>query len=100
MAAEEWSTYFNSINSTRSSHWQINEQSFKLETVRRHFKWKSGFVSPLLEGETVVVHGYGFGHGVGMSQQGAMYMGSSGFTWKEILDFYFKDLSFTVVDNL
>jgi len=27
-------------------------------------------------------------------------MGSSGFTWKEILDFYFKDLSFTVVDNL
>jgi len=100
MEAEEWSTYFNSINSTRSSHWQINEQSFKLETVRRHFKWKSGFVSPLLEGETVVVHGYGFGHGVGMSQQGAMYMGASGFTWKEILDFYFKDLSFTVVDNL
>lgn len=100
MEAEEWSTYFNSINSTRSSHWQINEQSFKLETVRRHFKWKSGFVSTLLEGETVVVHGYGFGHGVGMSQQGAMYMGFSGFTWKEILDFYFKDLSFTVVDNL
>ena len=100
MEAEQWSTYFKSLPTTRSSYWDINEKSFKLETIRRHFKWKSGFILPLLEGETVVVNGYGFGHGVGMSQQGAMHMAASGFTWQEILDFYFKDLSFTVVDNL
>jgi peptidoglycan hydrolase-like amidase len=37
---------------------------------------------------------------VGMAQQGAMLMGDAGFDWKEILDFYFKDLDFESVQNL
>lgn len=55
---------------------------------------------PQATAEGVVVHGYGFGHGVGMAQQGAMLMGKSGFDWKEILDFYFKDLEFEPVQKL
>jgi peptidoglycan hydrolase-like amidase len=35
-----------------------------------------------------------------MAQQGAMLMGRAGFDWKEILDFYFKDLEFEAVKNL
>jgi hypothetical protein len=29
-----------------------------------------------------------------------MLMGKAGFDWKEILDFYFKDLAFESVQNL
>ena len=47
----------------------------------------------------VIVTGKGFGHGVGMAQQGAMHMAASGFTWQEILDFYFKDLTYDLVNN-
>ena len=31
-----------------------------------------------------------FGHGMGMSQRGAMYMGNSGYSYDEILGFYFE----------
>ena len=33
--------------------------------------------------------GKGRGHGIGMSQTGAKKMAEQGFTWQEILDFYF-----------
>jgi stage II sporulation protein D len=32
-----------------------------------------------------------YGHGIGMSQRGAMYMGQLGFTYDEILGFYYVD---------
>ncbi|WEG14866.1 SpoIID/LytB domain-containing protein [Pullulanibacillus sp. KACC 23026] len=36
-----------------------------------------------------IVKGKGYGHGVGMSQEGAKVMGNKGMTYKEILHFYF-----------
>lgn len=55
----------------------------------------SGFfvLSTGKEGENVVaytVSGGGFGHGVGMSQNGARRMAMSGFTGEEILSFFFQ----------
>ena len=38
------------------------------------------------------IKGKGFGHGIGMSQQGAQEMGKRGFTYREILEFYFTDI--------
>ena len=35
--------------------------------------------------------GRGYGHGVGMSQYGAMFMAEQGYTYEEILEFYFTD---------
>jgi stage II sporulation protein D len=96
----DWNAFFNKLPDTRSTHWTLGTQSFKMETVRRDFKWRSAYVLPQATAEGVVVHGYGFGHGVGMAQQGAMLMGKAGFDWKEILDFYFKDLAFESVQNL
>jgi stage II sporulation protein D len=36
-----------------------------------------------------VVKGRGFGHGVGLCQEGAMKMARSGFHFEQILGFYF-----------
>ncbi len=35
--------------------------------------------------------GRGYGHGVGMSQYGAMFMALQGYTYEEILEFYYTD---------
>lgn len=46
------------------------------------------------EGETVTGYtltGGGYGHGVGMSQNGARHMADSGYTAEEILMFFYKD---------
>ena len=96
----DWTAFFNQLPDTRNTQWTLGTQTFKMETVRRDFKWRSAYVLPEATAEGVVVHGYGFGHGVGMAQQGAMMMGRAGFDWKEILDFYFKDLEFESVENL
>jgi stage II sporulation protein D len=37
-----------------------------------------------------IFNGRGWGHGVGMSQWGAYYMAQRGYTYKEILDFYYE----------
>ncbi len=40
--------------------------------------------------DMIVFAGMGYGHGVGMSQSGAQGMAEQGFTYKEIVEFYFK----------
>ena len=42
-------------------------------------------------GESVTLHGKGFGHGVGMCQYGAFEMAKKGKTYREILAFYFPE---------
>lgn len=48
----------------------------------------------------IVLEGGGFGHGIGLSQYGANAMGEEGKNWQEILQFYFKNVEFTNVQNL
>ena len=44
------------------------------------------------QNETVfILHGAGWGHGVGLCQIGAAVMGSKGYTYRKILDHYFKN---------
>lgn len=40
---------------------------------------------------TVVFNGFGYGHGVGMPQDSAVEMAKQGFSYDEILDYYFTD---------
>ena len=95
----DWQTYFNTLPAGRQTSYTIGSTPFKLETLRRHFKLRSTYFIPTLEGDHIHLEGFGFGHGVGMSQQGAMRMAHGGFSWKEILDFYFQKLEFETVQK-
>ncbi|MGI2327694.1 SpoIID/LytB domain-containing protein [Planococcus sp. YIM B11945] len=44
----------------------------------------------LNQSDRFVMDGAGFGHGIGMSQYGALYRAKAGHSAKEILDFYFQ----------
>lgn len=50
---------------------------------------KSSAFSIEWEGDTVILKGHGWGHGVGLCQIGAAVMASRGFDYKEILGFYY-----------
>jgi stage II sporulation protein D len=43
-------------------------------------------------GGTLTLSGQGWGHGVGMSQDGAIAMAKMGFDFKQILNFYFTGI--------
>ena len=42
------------------------------------------------EGDTLVLRGKGWGHGVGLCQIGAAVMSTKGFNYKQILEYYYK----------
>lgn len=64
-----------------------------LRDLRQKFNLKSTYFSTRLEGDEVVLTGRGFGHGVGLCQEGAMKMATSGFTYEQIALFYFSNVS-------
>lgn len=53
------------------------------------------------DGEKYVqIYGGGYGHGVGMSQNGAKEMAKDGLIWEEILKIFYKNVEITSISNL
>jgi len=61
-----------------------------LKTIRADFQLKSTFFSIEQRSDSVIFKGRGYGHGVGLCQEGAMRMTRVGYSYKDILLFYFK----------
>lgn len=74
----------------RKSHFTYNGKSIKLSQIRSRFKLRSTFFNVDIEGDAYLLKGRGYGHGVGLSQDGAINMSSSGFSFKDILYFYYE----------
>lgn len=65
--------------------------TFRL-AVGRNIGWdrlKSNWYDVRVEGDSIVFHGRGSGHGVGLCQVGAGIMGEEGRSYREILSFYY-----------
>lgn len=60
-----------------------------LRDIREHFKLKSTLFNCYPEGTDVVLRGRGFGHGVGLCQEGAMKMAKFGYNYRQIALYYF-----------
>lgn len=75
----------------REAYFYFGGKSFKLRLVREQFKLRSTYFDVIEEETTVLLKGRGFGHGVGMSQEGAMRMSELGYCYDEILHHYFRD---------
>lgn len=71
-----------------------------LTIVRKEWKLRSTFFCIDSRDDVVVLYGKGFGHGVGMSQEGAMEMARQGFNYKSILQFYYTNVSLMNIENL
>ena len=63
-----------------------------LTEIRKDWKLKSTYFSIFDNGETLTFKGKGFGHGVGLSQEGAMRMIDIGYGFLEVLRFYYTDV--------
>ena len=63
-----------------------------LTEIRKDWKLKSTYFSIFDNGETLSFKGKGFGHGVGLSQEGAMRMIQIGYDFLEVIRFYYTDV--------
>jgi stage II sporulation protein D len=75
---------------TRRSHLEANNVRVPLKNVRTDLQLKSTFFSIFPQGDTLVFKGRGFGHGVGMCQEGAMRMAKLGYKHPEVINFYYQ----------
>jgi len=50
---------------------------------------RSSFFSVSAKGDSVILNGRGYGHGVGLCQEGAMVMATKGFDYRQIINFYY-----------
>lgn len=66
------------------------------ENMRRLFKLRSSCFEMEYKKDTMVFYVTGYGHGVGMSQNGANEMAKAGKTWKEILTHYYTGVTIAV----
>lgn len=68
----------------------INGKTFKATVVRTKLSLRSANFEIKQDGSNVIVNTKGFGHGVGMSQYGALAMAKQGKKYDEILKYYYQ----------
>ncbi len=76
--------------SNRKAYFEYKGKRLKLTRVRRNYNLRSTFFSVRENGDHVILQGRGYGHGVGLSQDGAIEMSKRGYSYREILQFYFE----------
>jgi len=73
----------------RSADYKIEGFTMPLRTIRDELGLKSTWFSVIPQDDSLYIRGKGYGHGVGLCQEGAMVMASEGSGFEEIIRFYY-----------
>lgn len=76
-----------------------NKYSISGEEVRRLYKLKSSKFHIYDASSMFFIEGHGFGHGVGMCQDGAYFLGKEGMNYVQIIQHYYKGVEITHLDQ-
>ncbi|RMG80017.1 MAG: hypothetical protein D6707_07095, partial [Bacteroidetes bacterium] len=68
------------------------DSSTVLTKIRKDWNLRSTFFTIQEKNDTIYIYGNGFGHGVGLCQEGAMKMAELGYTYDEILHYYYSNV--------
>jgi stage II sporulation protein D len=91
---------FHFTQQSRKAAIEIGQERLLLKDVRNDLKLKSSFFSLVEQGDDIVFKGKGFGHGVGLCQEGAMVMAKKGYTYKKILSYYYSSTKLLPIEEM
>jgi len=83
----------------RPFYYVQNSTSLPTKEMRADLKLKSAYFHIEELDNEIVLHGRGFGHGVGLCQEGAMNMARKGKSAEDILHFYFSGVHIVPFDK-
>ena len=86
-------------NTNRILLLKINNYEFKGTEVYNLLSLRSTDFTFELNNDNVVITTKGYGHGVGMSQYGALGMAKEGYNYQEILKHYYQNTEITKLNN-
>jgi stage II sporulation protein D len=93
------SVSYNFSQLTRQNNYRIGSFSLPFSQIRNDLDLRSAFFSVQKEGDSVILRGRGYGHGVGLCQEGARVMAARGFKFNEIINFYYSGVLITDIKN-
>ena len=78
----------------------LGEDTIYIRNIRTDFGLKSGFFDTYLFADRVILKGRGNGHGLGLSQEGAMEMVKQGYSFRDVLNFYYHNIMISDLNDL
>jgi stage II sporulation protein D len=90
---------FSTAEAGRQKYLDRENNKLLLTEIRNDFKLKSSFFHIEPGNGSVIFRGHGYGHGLGMCQEGAMEMARVGYTYVDILMFYFRHVKIAGNDS-
>jgi len=85
---------------TREQYYQKDNVKIPFVNIRKDFKLKSTQFDVIPDGKNIILKGKGFGHGVGLCQEGAMRMAKLGYSYIYILHFYYEEVHLINLESL
>jgi stage II sporulation protein D len=92
-------TVFNFNQTSRVPDYVAGSFSMPLRSIRAGLGLRSSYFSVSAEVDSLLIKGRGYGHGVGLCQEGAMEMALKGFKYQQIIDFYFSGVLIMDIKN-
>lgn len=83
---------FQSDQKHRKKHYVVGTDTLEYNKIREDWNLKSAFFSVFYYDTNFILLGKGYGHGVGLSQEGAINMARKGYHFTEILNYYYHDI--------
>ena len=93
------SSLLNFSQRSRSNNYRVGNFSLPLSQIRMDLNLRSTFFFVTVAGDSVVFDGRGYGHGVGLCQEGAMEMADKGYDFKKIIGFYYPGVIISDIKN-
>jgi stage II sporulation protein D len=93
-------TQYNQVLKNREYTYNIGGKQIPLSDIRTHFKLRSSFFSVEVVSNSIRLKGRGYGHGVGLCQDGAINMARRGKSHTEILEHYFSKVRIVPYNTL
>jgi stage II sporulation protein D len=90
---------FNFLQESRLADYKIGSFAIPLRTIRSDLNLRSTFFSVYANGDSIILKGRGYGHGVGLCQEGAMVMAAKGFNYRDIINFYYSGVIISNIKN-
>lgn len=84
----------------REYYYVVDNQRIRKTEIRSHFRLRSAFFNVEVASGNIRLRGRGYGHGVGMCQEGAMQMARRGDDYSTILSHYFSGVRVVRLDSL
>jgi stage II sporulation protein D len=88
--AAQWAQITSLDQENHRIHHIDEDKKLHLSRIRQHFGLRSTFFSITASGSDLLIRGRGYGHGVGLCQEGAIERARQGHSKNDILLFYYK----------